>query len=714
MLSVSAASGLQASVSAEGVYRLHQQGWSLEGRLPGALSQPLSATGQDRIGAYQELSFRFSDPAGPMAGRIRVYEAKALALFQQGALAAMDKAPQPFPDFNAVPQGLSPFSYQEETFAPPMFSLEPGSNAWLLFDPKGRSLILSPASHFMTASMLGDGKARLAVGFSPTLAGVPNGFTQDSLLALAPGINAAWDLWGRALTDLQGKLRPANDADRVLKYFGYWTDAESAYWYHYEKDLGYQGTLQAVAASYKKEGIPLGYMQLDSWWYHKTLANPAGKIQPPKNNDLPEGDWNRYGGTVLYQAHPFIFPQGMLAFTQGIGLPVINHNRWIDPSSPYHQRYGISGLAAVDEGFWDEIAGYLQANGSFGYEQDWLSEITKHSPDLTSKVGMDDQFLGTMADAFARRGMSLQYCMAYPSHFLQGSKYANLTTIRTSMDGFRPDHYRAFLYASRLAAALGIWPWADVFKSSDTDSLLLAVLSAGPVGTGDFLGQEDRSKILLAARQDGVLVKPDASLLPTDESYLAEAKAQGRPLVAATYTEHGGLKTVYAVAIRKAGDAATGLSVRPGELGLRGAVYAYDYFAGSGKRLKAGQDLGFSFRDGDVAFVQAAPIGKSGLALLGDAGKLVGTGKQRIASMEDSVSGLGLKVIFADGEDTLTLHGYAPSAPKAVTDGGVEVPVGYDAPSGNFMVVLKEALADPVAGQEGGARSLGLRIMASR
>ncbi len=242
----------------------------------------------------------------------------------------------------------------------------------------------------------------------------------------------------------------------------------------------------------------------------------------------------------------------------------------------------------MDPGFWDEIAGYLQSSGSVGYEQDWLSEITRHSPGLTARVGMDDQFLGSMADAFARRGMSLQYCMAYPMHFLQGSKYANLTTIRTSMDGFKPEHYRAFLYASRLAAALGIWPWTDVFRSADTDSLLLATLSAGPVGTGDFLGQEDKAGILLAARPDGVLVKPDASLLPTDQSYLAEAQGRERPLVASTFTRHQGLETVYAVAIRKPGDPAAGLAVEPGELGLAGPAYVFDYFSGSGKALKAG------------------------------------------------------------------------------------------------------------------------------
>ncbi|HTB34063.1 MAG TPA: hypothetical protein VK842_04320, partial [bacterium] len=295
-----------------------------------------------------------------------------------------------------------------------------------------------------------------------------------------------------------------------------------------------------------------------------------------------------------------------------------------------------------------------------------------------------------------------------------GSKYPNLTTIRTSMDGFQPGHYRAFLYASRLATALGIWPWTDVCKSGDTESLLLAALSAGPVGTGDFLGLEDKANILMAARQDGVLVKPDASLLPTDQSYLAEAAGKDRPLVASTYTQHGSLRTVYAVAIRKPGDPAPGLRVEPGELGLQGPAYAYDYFSGSGKKLRAGHPVDFSFGAKDVAFVEAAPIGRSGLALLGDAGKFVGTGRQRIASLEDSAAGLAVGVLFAPGEDTVVLHGYAPALPTAVTDNGQALDVGYDAPSGNFMVVLKAVLADAGGAQGDGTRSLGLKIMAGR
>ncbi|HTB33316.1 MAG TPA: hypothetical protein VK842_00490, partial [bacterium] len=103
---ISSAQGLQASMDAKGTYSIQQSGWALQGRLPSGAENPLTTTGTDKLGAYQELSFRFSDPAGPMAGRIRLYDGRSVVLFQQTALKAMALAPQPFPDFTQIPQPL--------------------------------------------------------------------------------------------------------------------------------------------------------------------------------------------------------------------------------------------------------------------------------------------------------------------------------------------------------------------------------------------------------------------------------------------------------------------------------------------------------------------------------------------------------------------------------------------------------------------------------
>src|ERR1039458_4920551 len=131
---------------------------------------------------------------------------------------------------------------------------------------------------------------------------------------------------------------------------------------------------------------------------------------------------------------------------------------------------------------------------------------------------------------------------------LQGAKYSNLTTIRTSGDRFEPGKWRPFLYTSQLATALGIWPWCDVFKSGETGNMIVAVLSAGAVGTGDAMGKEAPGNIRLAARTDGVLVKPDRPMVPTDDAYLREARGTGGALSAWTCTDHGDHRTLYGFA----------------------------------------------------------------------------------------------------------------------------------------------------------------------
>ena len=90
-----------------------------------------------------------------------------------------------------------------------------------------------------------------------------------SALVIAPGINRAFDVWGRFLTDLAGKKRPANDADVSLKYLGYWTDHGARYYYRFEDALGYAGTLLEVRRQFRTMNIRLGYVQLDSWFYPK-------------------------------------------------------------------------------------------------------------------------------------------------------------------------------------------------------------------------------------------------------------------------------------------------------------------------------------------------------------------------------------------------------------------------------------------------------------
>ena len=684
--------------ASQGTYELSvgKSGWSFSGCLESHLTEVQTNRGRDAIGGFQEITFSWSENRKPMNGSIRLYSTNELVLFSQTCGRAQELPPVAFPDFTKLPDSLHIFSYGHHEFAPPHFGTNAISTPWLLFDDHANAFVISPASHFMVASMSGDGRNEVASGFNPALRNLPAGLAQQTLVAFGDGINKTWDSWGHALVQLQGAKRPTYDADAVLKYLGYWTDNGATYYYNYDFDKGYANTLQALAEHYRQEQIPIRYLQLDSWWYYKTTTDADGKPGKQKKAlKLPEGEWNRYGGLLEYKAHTDLFPNGLDAFQKAVGLPLITHNRWIDPASPYHQNYKISGIAAVDPKWWDRIADYMKTSGIVTYEQDWLDRIFTYSPAFSSEVGTGEAFLDNMARACKEQGITVQYCMPYPCYFMQGSRYENLTTIRTSEDRFNTNKWNDFLYTSRLAASMGIWPWADVYMSTEINNVLLSTLSAGPVGIGDAIGAESKANLMQAVRADGVIVKPDAAIVPLDRSYIADANQEPAPLTSGTYTDHRGIKTGYVFAFNRHKTPADKVHFTLGELGLNSPAYVYDYFSGTGERVAPHGSFSAQLGRNKSAFYVVAPVGKSGIAFLGDKGKFVGTGKQRIESLCDEAGKLTVGVVLAANEKTVVLHGYAASAPKATVLAGEDDAVQYDPVTRYFTVAINVDGAAP-------------------
>lgn len=689
---VSTPNGLSLQVDEkDGAYQLSttQPAWHFEGSINTPLKNVTASRGHNSAGDYDQVAFEWNAAGTPMSGWIRIYRAERLATFSQTCRAATQLPPAPFPAFKKIPAGLHDFSYAQRTFSPPRFDAEDNSTPWLYFDDKDNAAIISPASHCMVASMIGDGRTEVASGFNPNLRDLPAGFEQQTLMALGNGINRTWDSWGHALTALESVTRPSEDADACLKYLGYWTDNGAAYYYNYDVDKGYAGTLEALVKRYREEQIPIRYMQLDSWWYYKSTTDADGRVGSAKKVErLPEGEWNRYGGLLEYKAHPAVFPEGLEAFQKSIGLPLITHNRWIDRESPYHQSYKITGVAAVDPKWWDDIAAYLKSSGIVTYEQDWLDRIFTYSPAFSSNAATGEAFLDNMSRGCEEKGITLQYCMPYPCYFMQGSRYPNLTTIRTSGDRFNPDRWNDFLYTSRLASSLGIWPWTDVYMSTEERNVLLSTLSAGPVGIGDLMGSETMTNLTQAVRADGVIVKPDAPIIPLDRTYIADAKNESAPMTAGTYTERDGTKTEFIFAFNRSGKIEN-VDFEISELGLGQSAYVYDYFAKTARRLGPHASYSAQLNKKDSAYYVVAPVGKSGIAFLGDEHKFVGTGKQRIDTLQDQPGKLTVGVVLAENEKSAVLHGYSATAPGATVLGGVAGPVKYDPSTGHFTIEVE-------------------------
>ncbi|HTS03516.1 MAG TPA: hypothetical protein VMN04_13410, partial [Thermoanaerobaculia bacterium] len=661
--------GIRVDVGTDGSYAVESGDPPLafRGELGVAAADIDVRGGTDGIGTYREIAFRVDDASG-RSGLIRTYESRPLVRF---AMTWRDATPNTggFPRLTVVPEMPYKASFLGK-WSIFRFDEAGTEGPWTGFDASGRAYVLSAAANFMVAYTARTPSGAIETRIHPAIASLPAGFTHEALLAVGNGINRTFDVWGRGLTDAQGKARPASDADPALASLGYWTDDGAAYYYACDPRDGYEGTLLAVRDAFARAGVSLGYVQLDSWWY-------------PKGETL---DWdplpNQWEfGIGLYEAHPSLFPRGLADFQERLGLPLITHARWIDEKSPYRREYRMSNDVVVDPAYWTSIAGYLAEAGVFAYEQDWLDQKA------TAAFTLDDQnaFMDNMARAMKARGLTMQYCMGTPRHLLQSAKYENLTTARLSEDCFGPGRWDQFVYSSRLAAALGVWPWADVFRSSERDNLLLAALSAGAVGVGDALGEIVPANLSMAARADGTLVKPDAPLVPTDATILSDARQEAGPLVAATSTEHAGARAVYVFA--HARGAETSATIDPAALGFAGRVYVWDFLAGTGRVVDAAAPLAQDLVD-TRAYTVLVPVGSSGIALVGDEGKFATLGRKRIAAADDARGRFCATVVFGAGERTVTLLGWSPVRPRVAAPAGVVGSVAWDSVTGVFRIAV--------------------------
>ena len=671
---------LRAMLNADGTYELDffKVNWQLIGKLPQAPESVQSTSGKDAIGSYHAVSAKYLD--GARTAQIRVYRTLSIAIFRDVWNSAGPNE-HPFPTFDESPAGLMKFSYQRKTFGDYQFGALGAEGPWSLFDKLGNVMLLSPADNFLVSRMSESPGDAAESRITQTIQTLPAGFSHSTLLVFDRGMNQAFSTWGSALLALGGKQRPANDANAELAKLGYWTDNGARYYYKFDSDLGYAGTLLAIGRQFTKLGVPLGYMQLDSWWYPKGVNARWDSL----SSALPDGEYT-------YGADKELFPDGLAAFQQSLGLPIAAHARWISTASPYRAQYKMSGNVVLDPFFWKSTAEYLADAGVVTYEQDWLDHNAQTEINLTDP----QTFLENMSEAMLRKGITIQYCMPLPSHYMASTQYSNVQTIRTSVDRFDREKWDSFLYDSRLASAVGLWPWTDVFFSNEIPNLILSTLSAGPVGVGDALGETNAHNLAAAIRADGLIVKADSSLLPIDSMYMSDAMNERGPMIASSESAFGNQRAHYVFAYPRTGSE-EGVTVPLSSLQISGPVFAYDWATHSGELLPDGGSLRMKFADGwDYQIL--SPVNRKGLALLGDTDKIVSLGKQRIAALEDHGT-LTVTIKFAQDEDLLTISGYASHLPKLKALQGKLANAAYDpqtkifraqiAPAGSGQAILQ-------------------------
>jgi hypothetical protein len=199
---------------------------------------------------------------------------------------------------------------------------------------------------------------------------------------------------------------------------------------------------------------------------------------------------------------------------------------------------------------------------------------------------------------------------------------------------------------------------------------------------GDRIGSVNRENLLRAVRADGVIVKPDVTLMPTDQAFVEDAQSLKRPMLASAFTDFGTLKAFYVLAYAR-GPQKT-VAFTPASLGLHTRAYVFDYFSRQGTVLDPDKTFTASLEKSCAYFI-VVPLGRSGIAFLGDRDQFVSLGKQRISQLSDN-GRVGVTIQFAPGENSRTVHGYSPTAPVITPTKGKTGQPMYDTGSHRFTV----------------------------
>lgn len=622
-----------------------------------------------------------SDPGGdsvqPPVFRHTVYtytDAAGRSGLATGTFATPAVAYAPVP---VDPRYRHVLTFRMTPFLPPLRRAEPTHGPIILFSDDLDVIVFSPLDHFFV-SVVDYVDGQLTAGLAGEVDAAPEGFAHRFLLVEGRGINATVARWGELLRADRGTTGPDRYADEGLSFLGYWTDNGAFYYYHTPEGQTYAETLLGVKADADANGIPLGYLQIDSWWYFK---EGSGGLLP-------------WAGLLRWEPLPAAFPDGLAAFQQALGLPLVAHNRWFDADNEYVDEFEFvfEGDMALPTGpgVFERFMADAVSWGIVTYEQDWLVTQYHGLSYLRNHVDHAADWMAHLDGAAAGQGLTVQLCMAGAAHLMDAVDRASPTTIRTSTD-YRPDisketFWPAFHTVNLLAAAVGLWPFKDNFRSSEAHGeaeALVSALSAGMVGVGDGIGLLRRDILLRTCRADGLLLKPDRPVTPLDAMFLPHA----RPYLTSTESRRADVgTTVYLAAYhlasahpqRTAMDRAWAavsydgadigdLFVYPpqvtdwevdlaADLGWRGPAVVYDWRRGTAEAVSDGR---FTLPDApgnyDFAYVVVAPVQSNGLALIGEPAKYVTLADRRFRAVTALPDGFAVELEGAPGEEVTLL-----------------------------------------------------------
>ena len=541
----------------------------------------------------------------------------------------------------------------------------------------GRTVLIAPLDAFHEQTIgLNGGTVRC--GWHGDLATVPAGFATELAVVAADDIRSCLDAWGALLRRRAGTVRPGRWPDALGSKPSYWTDNGAAYWYRTEPGHDPAGSIVAAVDDLLDRGVPLGSVQLDSWWYPHAELRPFDTdewVVPPT-------------AMIAWEPRADVLPDGIDALhTRLHGLPLAAHIRHLSSAAPIAAElpvhadgpYAVPATAEAYERWLDQCVAW----GIETFEHDWLVEVFFGVRPLREVPGRARAWQEGIDRAARERGITTQWCMGTPADMAQTVTLTQVTSVRTCGDhGYiatAGQLWAWFCTVNAMARSLGLMPFKDVFRADPEladahgePEALLSALSTGPVGLGDRVGRFDAALAMRTCRADGRLIKPHVPIAATSRSMFVSAGSRPVLMVAECFSDHLAGRWAYVMTMRCSPDdtAVTG-DVRLADLGESSPaddVVLWDWRAGTATRAAADHAWTATLTPEQWTFHVVAPVLPGGIAVVGDVSKFVTAGDARI---EVSTGDDGVRVTVKGAGERVTLTGWADHVPVRA-DGSVD------------------------------------------
>ena len=616
--------------------------------------------------------------------------------YEQEGKGKFEKPNIEFPWFINESNNNHILTWANEKFAPPRMEFDFAGAPVVMYDDELNNFVFSSLDDFFVTGISHDKKKHsLSCALAGSVEDTPAEFALESLIVFCKGINKGMESWGELFRKRHaatggGEIRDPYSSP-ITAYLGYNTDNGAYYYYNTEKGMNYEETMIALYEHHKEIGLPMGYYELDSWWYPKSLEKIPALLKI------------FLFGSALHWGEPpkeDIFPHGLKNLWEKMGkTPLMCHSRWFSPESDYVKQYDFHiqepslksfniplFAAPKNQDFWDDLFKEAKEWGLSCYLQDWLSYQYDEIDIMKTNHDFADKWTTNMARAAEKQGITLQYCMAPSSFMMQAVKLSNVMQARASDDHHasivpRRWYQPHFTQTSILCNAIGIWPHKDTFFSTDEKffgyyrerrpemECLTAVLSGGPVAPSDKIGHENMELLMKTCRKDGLLLKPDKPATPIDLMFKQHAKYY----ITLTCNKKAIGKSWHYVHVMNLWPGKVkDKMVTLGDLCVPGNQLAYHYFSKETKVLKSPDDeLSFDLGNEEQELVVLCPELLDGIYLIGNHSKFVTCSTKQFPSIEisDTASVVTVQIEDVPGEQVPVLLYYEHEPPKVQGDG---------------------------------------------